>query len=62
MSTTRPNGNKQEILQDLTEQAIILLGEERSRTIGPYLERTAEQLWEVSRNLPPSEIEPGFYQ
>ncbi len=50
------------ILRALTEEAKSLWGEERAEAIAAPLEQTAQQLAEVSRVLPGSEVEPGFYQ
>jgi hypothetical protein len=46
----------------LTERAEALWGEERARAISSSVEATARRLWEVSRNLPHRDLEPGFYQ
>jgi hypothetical protein len=62
MVSLRPDAPIEEILRELTEQAKALWGEERAWAISASVEATARQLWDVSRNLPHRDVEPGFYQ
>ncbi|MDP7082919.1 MAG: hypothetical protein QGH97_00900 [Dehalococcoidia bacterium] len=62
MVSMRPDAPLDEVLRELTEQAKALWGEERAKAISSSVEATARRLWEVSRNLPQRDLEPGFYQ
>jgi hypothetical protein len=62
MVSLRPDAPVEEILRELTEQAKALWGEERTRAISASVEATARRLWDVGRNLPHRDVEPGFYQ
>jgi len=62
MVSMRPGAPLEEILRELTEQAVALWGEERAGAISASVEVTAQRLWDVSRNLPHRDVEPGFYQ
>ena len=53
---------REEILLELTERAQDLWGEERARVMATSLDSAALQLWEISQDLPPRDLEPGFYQ
>ena len=62
MTSVRPDAPQEDILSALVEQAKVLWGEERAAALTASLEQTAQQLVDVSRTLPGSEVEPGFYQ
>ena len=62
MTSVRADATREDILRVLTEQAQALWGPERAQVIAATLEQTAQQLVDVSRNLPDKELEPGFYQ
>ena len=62
MVSMRPDTPLEEVLRDLTEQAKALWGEDRARALSAQAEATAQRLWDISRNLPHRDVEPGFYQ
>ena len=53
--------SEQQILADLTHRAGQLWGSERAAALRAQLQDTARQLAEIRRNLPPAEVEPGFF-
>ena len=53
---------KDKILQELTEKAIGLWGEDRAHVLRESLEQTATHLWEIGQAGPGTDVEPGFYQ
>ena len=53
--------SEQQILADLTHRAEQLWGSERAAALRVQLQDTARQLAEIRRNLPPAEVEPGFF-
>tara|TARA_B100000315_G_scaffold120444_1_gene110343 strand:+ start:1640 stop:1828 length:189 start_codon:yes stop_codon:yes gene_type:complete len=62
MVSLHPDATPDEILRELTELAIALWGEARTKAINTSVEATARRLWDISRNLPHRDVEPGFYQ
>lgn len=62
MVSMRPEVSREHIIQELTERARDLWGEERAKSMAASLEQTAGQLWDISRHLPHCDTEPGFYQ
>ena len=62
MVSMRPGITREEIIQELTERAQDLWGDERAKSMAASLEQAAQQLWAISRHLPNRDVEPGFYQ
>ena len=54
--------SKEKILQELTEKAVALWGQDRAAILRSSLEQTATHLWEISQAEPGSSVEPGFFQ
>lgn len=54
--------SKEEILQELTEKAIALFGQERAEALRASLEQTATYLLEIGQADLGTEVEPGFFQ
>ena len=53
---------KDKILQELTEKAIALWGQDRAQILRASLEQTATHLWEIGQADPGTDVEPGFFQ
>lgn len=53
---------QEQILEELTRRAHDLWGPDRAAAMKASLEDTAQQLWEIRRDPPETEVEPGFYQ
>ena len=53
---------KDQILQELTEKAIALWGQDRAQILRASLEQTAGYLWEIGQAEPGTDVEPGFFQ
>lgn len=60
-SPSQPMTSKNEIASSLKARAEELWGAQRASELQKLLEETAEHVWQVSRNLPDDEEEPGFY-
>ena len=60
-SPSQPMTSKNEIASSLKARAEELWGAQRASELQKLLEETAENVWQVSRNLPDDEEEPGFY-
>ncbi len=57
---TQEKRSPREIAEALIERAAALWGRERAADLRPILEETSKHLWELSRNAPESDVEPGF--
>ena len=53
---------KDKILQEITEKAIALWGQDRAEILRASLQQTADYLWEIGQADPGTDVEPGFYQ
>ena len=53
---------KDEILQEWTEKAAALWGQDRAQALAASLEQTASHLWDIRNADPGTDTEPGFYQ
>ncbi|GHO68409.1 hypothetical protein KSC_073010 [Ktedonobacter sp. SOSP1-52] len=51
---------RKQLMQVLTQQAIIWFGEEQARDLRAQLEERAAHLWLLSQHLPNQEQEPDF--
>jgi citrate synthase len=51
---------QKQLMQVLTQQAIIWFGEEQARDLHAQLEERAAYLWLLSQHLPNREQEPDF--
>ena len=54
-------GSREEIVDSLNEKAEQLWGRERASAINSTIEHTADVVWQISQDPPPSDEEPGFY-
>jgi hypothetical protein len=61
MSKTEPMGSREEITASLRARAVELWGQKRADALQPGIELTASHVWQLSKHLPPSDAEPGFY-
>ena len=61
MSESQRLGSKHEISESLNNRAAQLWGPQRADEIKSLIEQTADNIWQISRNLPESHEEPGFY-
>ncbi len=57
---TQEKLSPRDIAAALTERATALWGRERAAVLRPILEETSKHLWELARNPPESDVEPGF--
>ena len=62
MTTIKPGDTQEDILRELTGQAVRRFGEARARALADELNQTARQLWEIDQVTPGPDLEPGFYQ
>lgn len=62
MSSIRPGDTPDEILKELTEEAVRRFGEARAHALANELSATARQLWEIDQVTTRPDLEPGFYQ
>ncbi len=53
--------SKEEIASSLKARAEELWGARRASELQKLLETTAENVWQISQDLPDDEEEPGFY-
>ena len=61
MSKSQPMTSEEDIVRSLTERAVAMWGEERVRALKATIETTAEHIWQISQDPPPSDEEPAFY-
>ena len=60
-TSAHPMGPKEEIVDSLKAKAEQLWGPERASAIRSTIEHTADVVWQISQDPPPSDEEPGFY-
>ena len=60
-SKTQPMTSKDEIVRSLKERAAQLWGRDRAEAIAPTIAETAQNVWQLSQDLPDAHEEPGFY-
>ncbi len=60
-SSSQPMSSKEEIASSLKARAEELWGARRASELQKLLETTAENVWQISQDLPDEEEEPGFY-
>ena len=53
--------SREEIAGSLEKRAAELWGSDRARALGPVIEVTANNIWQISQDPPPPDEEPGFY-
>ena len=61
MSKAQPITSREEIARSLKERAAQLWGIERADAIGSIIEEVAQNVWQLSQDLPDAHEEPGFY-
>ena len=61
MSKSQPMTSQEDIVRSLTERAAAMWGEERATALEATIETTAEHIWQISQDPPPSDEEPAFY-
>ena len=61
MSTSLPMSSKENIAGSLEARAEELWGKQRASELQQLLEQTAENVWQISQDLPDDAEEPGFY-
>ena len=52
----------EQIANELRTQAVRLWGEARAIELESSIKQTAKQLWDLGRETPHRDLEPGFYQ
>ncbi len=62
MVNMNPDDSVEKIANELRAQAVRLWGEDRAVELESSIKQTAKQLWDLSRETPHPDLEPGFYQ
>ena len=62
MVNMNPDDSVEQIANELRAQAVRLWGEDRAVELESYIKQTARQLWDLGRETPHRDLEPGFYQ
>ena len=61
MSRERPMASREDIATSLRERASQLWGHERAEALHSTIDQTARRIWQISKDLPSPDEEPGFY-
>ena len=62
MVNMKPDDSVEQLANELRAQAARLWGEQRADELESAIKQTAKQLWDVGRETPHRDLEPGFYQ
>ena len=62
MVNMNPDDSVEQIANELRAQAVRLWGENRAVELESSIKQTAKQLWDLGRETPHRDLEPGFYQ
>ena len=62
MVNMNPDPSVEQIANELRAQAVRLWGEDRAVELESSINQTAKQLWELGKETPDRDLEPGFYQ
>ena len=62
MVNMNPDDSVEQIANELRAQAVRLWGEARTVELESSIKQTAKQLWDLGRETPHRDLEPGFYQ
>lgn len=62
MVNMNPDDSVEQIANELRAQAVRLWGEARAVELESSIKQTAKQLWDLGRETPHRDLEPGFYQ
>ena len=62
MVNMNPDDSVEQIANELRAQAVRLWGEDRAVELESSIKQTAKQLWDLGRETPHRDLEPGFYQ
>ena len=62
MVNMNPDDSVEQIANELRAQAVRLWGEARAAELESSIKQTARQLWDLGRETPHRDLEPGFYQ
>ena len=62
MVNMNPDDSVEQIAYELRAQAVRLWGEARTVELESSIKQTAKQLWDVGKETPHRDLEPGFYQ
>ena len=62
MVNMNPDDSVEQIANELRAQAVRLWGEARAVELESSIKQTARQLWDLGRETPHRDLEPGFYQ
>ena len=62
MVNMNPDDSVEQIANELRAQAIRLWGEHRAVELESSIKQTAKQLWDLGKETPHRDLEPGFYQ
>ena len=62
MVNMNPDDSVEQIADELRAQAARLWGEDRAVALESSIKQTARQLWDLGKETPHRDLEPGFYQ
>ena len=62
MVNMNPDDSVEQLANELRAQAARLWGEQRADELESAIKQTAKQLWDVGKETPHRDLEPGFYQ
>ena len=62
MVNMNPDDSVEQIANELRAQAVRLWGEDRAVELESSIKQTARQLWDLGKETPHRDLEPGFYQ
>ena len=62
MVNMNPDDSVEQITDELRAQAVRLWGEDRAVELESSIKQTARQLWDLGKETPHRDLEPGFYQ
>jgi len=62
MVNMKPDDSVEQLANELRAQAARLWGEQRADELESAIKQTAKQLWDVGKETPHRDLEPGFYQ
>ncbi len=62
MVNMNPDDSVEQLANELRAQAARLWGEQRADELESAIKQTARQLWDVGKETPHRDLEPGFYQ
>ena len=62
MVNMNPDDSVEQLANELRAQAVRLWGEQRADELESAIKQTAKQLWDVGKETPHRDLEPGFYQ